>query len=478
MTTDPEHGSANPNLDSSGKATDRRDTEHNLDPRERPKEDTVKVGGFQSWILHHRNEIILAFVFAVPFAWLLGKYFADPSAYQVVVLEYGKTDADTHKMFECLSRDWDEHLGRVPVNLVIDTLSPADTSQEPNDVEEQLTREAKNLVADGRNTVMVIGHLPSGLTEVSLPIFLQASPPVPYISTSASDDNLLTQCPTCSSAAVLQPSPRNWDQANAAIAFAIEAGAKSFAIVTDNDPNKDPYDRNLTNDFVTALKNSTNGQESDANPLSSFNMQMAPDEQERILRLANPDCIFYAGDASNGAELIRLLTRLNLKTLVIFSDSVIETRDSNAKISVFSAPFPVRFTYAANALEYTSHVNAYGQDAVQIARQLIHDLRDKGGDFGYGIRSITHSESAASARASLLRMIAANSAYRSSYPCDSAPDGSGACIFDAEHHRRNGLFHVWRLGDTSRGETPSAMIDIDGWHRQFLADNQLGPCPN
>jgi ABC-type branched-subunit amino acid transport system substrate-binding protein len=149
--------------------------------------------------------------------------------YKVHLVESSQTDDDTQQMFDTLAKRWNVQppmLGDVPIQLEIYKLQ--------EDSFEAAKREAEALI-NNPNTLMVIGHLPSGLTEESLPIYLRAKPPVPYISTTASDDDLLAQCKdTCGDAThfapLIQPSPRNVDQGASAVRFALLAGGGDFLL--------------------------------------------------------------------------------------------------------------------------------------------------------------------------------------------------------------------------------------------------------
>jgi hypothetical protein len=152
---------------------------------------------------------------------------------------------------------------------------------------------------------------------------------------------------------------------------------------------------------------------------------------------------------------------MNLQNLlVILSDSVIESRGRDERISGIGSA--AHFTYADDAADYNSHTHRYAKDAALIARKLVEDLNQRGGDFLYRVRSLVHRETIESARTNLIRIMTENAEGRAWYPCESTADGSRICIFDYQkyHKRRNGMFHVWRLAE---GNEP-IMVDIDGWH--------------
>jgi len=138
---------------------------------------------------------------------------------------------------------------------------------------------------------------------------------------------------------------------------------------------------------------------------------------------------------------------------VILSDSVVETRGSNARLAALTS---VRFTYPTDATDYNRHVSAYGKDAVSISKQLMGDLNKRGGDVWFKLRSFIHIETIQGARRNLVRVMMENAETRTWYACES----STACVFD-QHRRVSGMFHVWQVNE--RGEAHE-MLDVDGWH--------------
>jgi hypothetical protein len=403
-----------------------------------------RFGNWKSWAVEHKGEILWAFVFAIIFAWPAARFIEPPKhdPYRVAVVEYSHTDDDTQKMFNNLSLDWSKQppmVGDVPVNLEVRRLV--------DDTPNAAKRAAQDLLGS-LDMLMVIGHLPSGLTEVSIPMYMEAHPPMPYISTTASDDDLLVRCEgKCSDSdgfvPLIQPSPRNSDQGDSAVRFAIQNGKKRFLIVTEVDQDNKTYLDNMVEGFEHAINNSGR-----ATVVGTHSIGAPPSDQQ--IRDWSPDCILYAGRAGAAETLLHSIHGKEL--MVILSDSVIETRVNDEKLMVLS---PVRFTYPTDAADYNRHVSVYGKDAVSISRQLIEDLNKNGGDFRYQLRSLVHLENIQDARRSLVEVMKKNAASRTWYYCES----SSACVFD--HHRRiNGMFHVWRLDENNKTE----MLDIDGWH--------------
>jgi hypothetical protein len=410
----------------------------------------------KTWVREHKGEVVWALVFAIVFAWPAARFIEPPKhdPYKIHVVEFSHTDEDTKKMFETLAQDWSNQprrIGDVPVQLQ-ETALRDDSSVAAKETAERL--------AQAPDTLMVIGHLSSGLTKVSLPVYLGARPQVPYVSTTASDDELLGRrdgngLEMSDFVPVLQPSPRNSDQGASAVRFAIQKQKHDFLIVTEDDPNNETYSSNMIQAYRLAAG------ENGANVVGTH--KMGPPPSPGKLETWRPDCVLYAGSVGGALTLLRSLKDENI--MVILSDSVIESRGTDKRLlDLSSLHNSVYVTYATNAADYSLHSNLYGKEAVGIAEQLIDDLAKRGVDLRYRLKSLAHLEHVEDARRNLVRIMAENQQYRAWYACES----EGACIFD-KHKRQNGMFHVWHLPAAIGSE----MQDVDPWHRPKIVARQL-----
>ncbi len=429
------------------------------------------------WLRHHKVEIILAVIFAVPFAFLaerlVGVHEHDP--YKIHVVESTDTDKETKELFDDLANHSPlrvQSMGDVPVKLEVSIL--------PNDDIATAQKLAADL-ATAPDTLMIIGHLPSGITEAILPIVMKERPQIPYISTSASADELLANCDPKDVAVngfvpLIQPSPRNCDEAAAAVKYALQEKKQRFLLVTDKPPEKDPYLASLSSAWEKEIV------KGHASVVGNHAMDLPLSDEQ--LKNWNPDCILYAGGVgvaqtlmnslASSESLAKALMASEVKLLAIFADSVIESRDKDTNlISLSTAPrgkvtnlnglTDLRFTYAANADDYNVHDNEYAQDALRIATQLIADLSERGGDLRYRLRSLLHLETVKDARRNLIQIMAQNAHLRSWYECN----GGEPCVFTKFygsegmfHSRRiNGMFHVWEADSGT-----AKMKDVDYWH--------------
>jgi hypothetical protein len=406
----------------------------------------------REWAAEHKGEIIWAVVFAILFA-VPAARFLDPlenHPYWVHIVTDRHTDGETKDVFENVAKDWQKDkptIGVVPVFLDVIYLKDDDVQTK-----------AEELVK-APDTLMVIDYLPSGLTEKSLPIYLGARPQVPYISTIATDDDLLVACkstPRCylkdGRYPLIQISPRNVDEGEAAVRYAVQKHKYRFLIVTDDERDQDnkplPYLTNMYQAYSHGIEGSA-----DKGALFIADYMMGNPPTPEQFKDWNADCILYAGRPGPAQALLNSLAGRDI--LVILSDSVVVERGTDDNLANFAA---ARFTYPSDATDYNLHTNVYGRDAVSIARQLINDLDKRGGDPRYRTLSHLNMATVGDARRNLVRIIAENFASRTWYDCESA----AGCQFGQKppHNRSNGMFHVWQLGSKNGGE----MLDIDGWH--------------
>jgi ABC-type branched-subunit amino acid transport system substrate-binding protein len=434
-------------------------------------------------IRRHKVEIVWALLFAVPAAWLAARLIDPPEhpPYKIHVVEAADTSDETRLLFEALAQKWPHSvrsMGDVPVQLQTTILSDSN--------EESARAKAEELVR-APDTLMVIGHLPSRLTEASLPVYMKARPQIPYISTAASDDDLLAQCKPGEVAVngfvpLIQPSPRNEDQGRSAVNYAVQKRKKRFLLVKDRDD--DPYADSLFRAWRMAITNNRGN----AAEVGKFSLSSPPTDQQ--LQVWEPDCVLYAGDAHGAHTLINILANSESITrqlagqeeplLAILADSVVESRRQDRVLNGLAEVWPAHpvntgpprpvakllFTYATDAHDNNHHDDEYAKDAVMIADQLIADLSERGGDLRYRLRSILHYENAEDGRRNLVRIMSENAHMRSWYPCTS-----GQCVFskfegtEGMFHatRRNGMFHVWEIRPGASVEQAS-MEDVDGWH--------------
>jgi len=470
---------------------------HKLNTRTRREwQWTVRL--IREWAAKHTGEIAWAFVFAVLAGYAFAIYIEDPKPYTIYVV----ADPDTNS--EIMSKDFlpEEQkesfakIGDVRVRVKIETLA----NQEVGTAKQK----AIELVAKP-DTLLVIQHGRSQHVENSLKTYLGTRPQVPVIATVATDDELLIQCKNDNSCydegwfqpaqqdtsrfvPVLQLSPTNEVQGSSAVQFAAQKNKRRFLVVSSNDPVNESYANNMVKAYSVAVY------AAHAELVGIRKTDSLP--SERSFQILKPDCVLYAGGVGEAQALLNYLAsvqRPSKELMVIFSDSVIESRGTDEDLAAFSpmhtgpaftsAPDPfvipaaeikrlptgrkpmpstasgllVHFTYQTDANDYNAHTNGYAEDAFSIAHELIDDLNERGGDFRFGLKSLLHLHNVTDVRRSLVSIMKQNSVSRTWYK-----SASGRPYVFEGPKQYGGLFHVWQLRPSA--QPGSKMDDVDNWH--------------
>jgi hypothetical protein len=456
---------------------------------------------FKHWVAGHTSEILWAFLFAVTVGYGLALWMEEPKPYKIYVVADSDTDPETLKEFAAEENKGSiARIAGVNVEVKLETLE----NQDP-----QTANKKAEKLSGLPDTLLVIEHGRSQHVEDTLHVYFGTRPQVPVISTVATDDNLLTLCdPSCFNeiwfdsllhsnqpfVPLLQLSPTNEVQGRSAIQFATQKGKRRFLIVTGDDPADQPYASNMAKSYSEAIR------ASHAELVGIRRMDSLPSEID--FESWKPDCVLYAGGIGEAQTLFNRLSSENVARMdltITLSDSVVQSRGSDADLAVFSpvkttlpAPsisakdqgpvelvterermglsrsqhdIPVNFTYQTDASDYNAHANPYAEDAFQIALQLISDLNDRGGDLTFQMKSALHMHSVKDVRRNLLRIMKENSSSRTWYRSKS-----GAPYIFEGHKQYGGIFHVWQLKQ-SPFQPGSEMDDVDNWHPPRLAIN-------
>lgn len=425
------------------------------------------------WIAEHSREIIWAWIFAILAGYAIAVYLEEPKPYTVYVVVDKDTNQET---LASMFSGRDLKIGKfrdVPVQLQLETLSDTD--------KETARKKAEDLV-NRSDTLLVIEHGRSQHVESALPVYLSARPQVPLITTVASDDDLLKQCTdSCYDngwfspqrkfppldgglfVPLLQLSPTNHIEGRSAVQFATQYNKRRFLIVLGSDQRNQSYTDSMKKAYSDAIE------EFKAEVVGIRQMDNLPTKDD--LNSLKPDCVLYAGRVGEAQTLFNRLTRIqdpNRELLMIFSDSVVESRGLDRDLAAFEADnaasklvrarVPVLFTYQTDAADYNAHQNAYVTDAFSIATELVSDLDQRGGDFLFWAKALLHLHNAEDARRNLVRIIAQNEALRTWYQ-----SSSGAPFVFKGHTQYRGMFHVWRLRHGA-ADPGSEMDDVDNWH--------------
>jgi len=423
------------------------------------------------WTRHHFVEIALAALFALPFAYIVAAYIERPDPFTIYIVADSDTNKETLDTFREKAKIYPAaRMGDVDVQVKLKIL-PDNTVEAAQALAEELSSQP--------DTLLVIGSGRSQLVEKSLPIYFKASPRVPYIATTATDDDLLKDCDAeCFQnvglrslfvrtrfAPLLQLSPTNRIQASSAIEFAIENGKHRFLIVSGNDSQNRSYAENLSTQYEAALAAAV---KDGAVEVNRYDIDRLPEDDKNLIG-TNPECVLYVGNFGEAQTLFTRLQHLGAaasQTMIILSDSVIQTRTSDVQLSQAfrqsgaDSSLPVRFTHQTVASDYNDHVSTYDRDAIAIAHTLITDLNERGTDLRMRLRTWFHIHRATDARRNLNRIMRENAAVRTWYEGEAAQGAHPITYIFRGHNQFNGIFHVWRLQD----HDAVGMEDVDHWH--------------
>jgi len=394
--------------------------------------------GLGGWAFEHKWEIFWGLLFA----WVMARFVFPPphDPYYIQVIERSKDDPNddvtVKRLHQLAEQKWT--LGDVPIELKIVQLQEHTDS----DRQKEEAKQVAETLAHAKDTLIVIGDVPTGLTKQSLPIYMGAKPPVPYLSTTASADGLCQQCPATPFRPLLQVSPMNSNEAFSMLLWARQNQKSRCLVVTDQSPAAVDYATELAND----LSNASSDALKDVSVVHEYRIGNGPPPSEEEFQAWKADCVLFAGNAGAASTLWNLIRGRNM--LTVFSDGVVNSHGGRGITDLGSS----YFTYAADVADVQNTV--YVDDAVEIATSLLQDLNRKGGNISYRLRSLLHVENVESARDNLARIMEENSKNRTYYHCSSNPDG--LCIFSG-NQRANGLFHVW--------QQDGKMKDVDGWHQ-------------
>src|SRR5215469_12159408 len=414
---------------------------------------------------HHKSEVIAALLIGVPVAAYFALVFdrSEPRHYKIYIVAGPRTEkADLDRIAQSSSLQ-DLKIQDVKVESAV--IQMADNNPET-------AAEKARYIVDQDDALLVIGHMSSQSTERALPIFFRAKPQIPFIATVQTDENLLRECGRdCygkAPAPLLQLSPVNSEQARWAIKFAIEQGASKFLIVRDTDPTNQAYIEGLVrayHDAISGLGDDIGVSEMDAT---------TTDASSAVQSSYGPNCVLYAGGATQGGVLVNTVQKSGKNLKIILSDAVVT---SNIRTYFGGAVRPVDITNQADATDFNNHLNTYGWDGAAIAKELIGDLQDRGYDWRFHVKGWFYRESATDARRNLVRVMKENIKFRTSYrgAPDTAVSPGSPTIYAFTYkpnadrpddaipfgRRIGGMFHVWEWNPTD-----NLMTDIDKWHPQ------------
>jgi hypothetical protein len=297
------------------------------------------------------------------------------------------------------------------------------------------------------DTLLVIGGGRSQETKAMVPIYMSASPRIPVITTTESDDDLVSSCPECDNeyAPMLQLSPTNKVQAASAVKYAIEKGRRRFLIVSERNSDNPDYSANLVHDFRQALENAY------PKPMLVGEIQLGEPPSVEALKHLNPDCVLYAGEAGPAHSLVDSISGYagHRQVTVVLSDAAVTPSLPEDAINKFKT---VSYTYAYDAFFFRQTNNMFGEDAFAIVSQLIGDTELYPRSTSERVRRFLHMNRVTDARQDLIGVMEKNLLKNHVYVGES-----GDRYSFANYQRQDRFFHVWEVQN-------GAVQDVDKWH--------------
>jgi hypothetical protein len=224
-----------------------------------------------------------------------------PSSYTIYVVgDFGRSASE--RIYQVFRHEHLPRFGDLPLRVtrMDDHGDPADAA-----------RIAARICRGASDALMVIGHVTSSQTKAALPIYLAAKPPVPVILPMETTPDLAPpKSQKVGYDPILQLSPTDDQQAQAAAEFLSTRKAKAVWVVEDTDNSV--YSNYLANAFIRAVQTrNTNGkkmndEETNGEKIVLWSTNKSPPTAQAIREL-NINWVFFAGRRQNGLILVTQL---------------------------------------------------------------------------------------------------------------------------------------------------------------------------
>jgi ABC-type branched-subunit amino acid transport system substrate-binding protein len=416
----------------------------------------VHASQIRGWWAKHDSEVWLAVIFAVVVAIVIeiGKDgWVGPQTYKVYLVgDYNQTSGikDLFTSFQNASSSWPLEIDGVPIKIEL---------RDDQGLPKEATALAKELSKDD-STLLVVGNVYSELTKQTLPLYMTATPRIPVIAATETDDDLEKICgDNCKNvfAPVLQMAPTNEAQAESAVSYAIaKKRTRCLVIYDDRSPNTD-YADNLRDDFVNSLN--VHRWQGIKLITSPWNMALGIILHDSDIKSYDPDCIFFAGPVEPARSLISTLSLIaQKKNITVFlPDSAVGA--SLLSDQILDNYKPLFYTYPTNAAYFSSKHNVFGADAFQIVKQLVSDADTHNPTFMESLHNFFGMHRVTDARAQIIREMQRKAESGASYKgevSDIEPTGENYKFWGFK--RDDAKFHVWEVQDHQ-------VVDVDDWHQ-------------
>lgn len=398
---------------------------------------------FWKWILTPLLSIIVGIAIVRP---LIDNYVR-PESYTIYFVGNFDND-DVNKIWKKFNQEYKDDLEIDGVKIKLRKFDGKETDAKR--ISEKLAKE--------HDTLMVIGHLYSTPTQIALPNYLQADPPIPVILAFESNPNVLPpRIPIDTFYPVFRLSPTDDKQAETAADFIISNKGKKIWVVEDASNNV--YSSYLASEFIKQIhiKN-----ESSKVILWSMDKEILSFDTVKTLGI---DWIFYAGNWSNSLILIHQISEIwknQTMPSILLSDWNVDKAFLNQEAVNMKKVF---FTHTMKAEDYNKEGYGYwGKLAHQLLKQLVQNADEEFDELvsersgpAYYIRRLVNFRDVADARNALYRVM--EKSVNLEKPFDL---GEQQYIFRRDGAGIKNLYHVWRVCEHEFVDFPRESWEIHG----------------
>jgi ABC-type branched-subunit amino acid transport system substrate-binding protein len=291
-----------------------------------------------------------------------------PSSYTIYVVgDFGRSASE--RIFQVFRHEHLPRFGDVPLRVtrMDDHGDPADAA-----------RIAASISKSTSDALMVIGHVTSSQTKAALPFYLAAKPPVPVILPMETTPDLAPpKSQRVGYDPILQLSPTDDQQAQAAAEFLSTRNAKAVWVVEDTDNSV--YSNYLANAFIRAVQSkNTNGEK-----IVLWSTNKSPPTAQAIREL-NINWVFFAGRRQNGLILVTQLHAIyptNTPNILLSDASADQDliNDGGEDVDGVYVTSPIPVTEFEREKSSEDYHNIYGDRAFAVVESLLEDANATSG---------------------------------------------------------------------------------------------------
>lgn len=324
---------------------------------------------------------------------------------------------------------------------------PIEIEMRDDEGDPRLAEAISSEISKSNDALLVVGHFSSTQTKAALPNYLtKANPPIPVVLASETNPYLYGTSGSNSGEEyflpVLRLPPTDDRQAADAAEFALSRGAAAFWVIEDSE--NPVYSKYLAGEFIRHVQNRRGS--------VVFWSSNTPPPSWDTFKALKPNCIFFAGTASNALILIRQIrTYANSASvqmpMIVLSDSAVD-RDvlasGGADIDNTYLIYPWLAKEFANGQDGSKVI---GRDARLVVDAILDEaiqkhaqLRKQHNWLGYSLRSLVGIHRCQDARATVDSVIRRSMQERTKYLLSSGRQAQ----FSPQLTNDLAAFHIWK----------------------------------